>query len=121
MSLHQCFQIVTYTHNESAKLHALHAKNMLTCQHALCAYVLTCSCAHLLCVLKCPRAKRALHAYVSMYLACLHAHLPMCLACLCAHLPTCLVCSHAQRANFDVTIFSFAAIVSEVARIVDKV
>ena len=59
---------------ESAKLHALHAKNMLICQHALCAYMLMC--------------QRALCA--------LRAHVPTCFACSCAHVPTCLEHLHAS-------------------------
>ena len=93
--------------NESAKLRALRAKNVLTCQGALRAYVST--------------SQRALHAYVPTCLACLRANVscvPTCLACLRAHVPCVLTC---QRASFDVTIFSFAAIVAEVAQTVDKI
>ena len=78
---------------ESAKLRALRAKNVHTCQRALRTYVLT--------------YQRALRAYV-----------PTCLVCLRANVPCVLTC---QRASFDVTIFSFAAIVAEVAHTVDKV
>ena len=76
-----------------AKLRALRAKNVLTCQHALRAYVLTClasSRGNVSCVLTC---LRALRVYV-------------------------LTC---QRASFDVTIFSFAANGAEVGRTVRKV
>ena len=54
---------------ESAKLRALHAKNVIACQCALRAYLLMCQCA-------------------------LHAYVPTCLACLRDHMPTCLVCLH---------------------------
>ena len=104
--------------NESAKLRALRAKNVLTCQGALRAYLST--------------SQRALRAYMLTCLACLCAHVPCvltgsranvscvptCLACLRAHVPCVLTC---QRASFDVTIFSFAAIVAEVAQTVDKI
>ena len=49
---------------ESAKLRALRAKNVLTCQRALRAYVPTC-------------------------FACLRTHVSMCLVCLCGHVLTC--------------------------------
>ena len=78
---------------ESAKLRALCAKNVLTCQRALCAYVPTC-------------------------LACLRAHVPRSLARLRAHVPCVLTC---QCASFDATIFSFAAIVTEIVHTVGKV
>ena len=64
---------------ESAKLRALRAINVLTCQRALRAYVLT--------------RQRALRPYV-------------------------LTC---QSPSFDVTFFSFAAIVAEVAHTVHSV
>ena len=88
-----CEILSVYKLNESARLRALRAKNVLTCQRALRTYV------------------------------------PMCLACLCAHVLTCLPCSRAnvlcvltsQCASFDVTIFSSAAIVAEVAHTVDKI
>ena len=47
--------------DESAKLRAMHAKNVLTCQRALCDYVLTCQRALRAYVLTC---QRALCAYV---------------------------------------------------------
>ena len=95
---------------ESAKLRALRAKNVLTCQRALRAHVpyvptcLACLRAHVSCVLMCSRAnvlcvltcQRALRAYVLTCLVCLRAHVPMCLACLCAHMPTCLACLRAH-------------------------
>ena len=64
--------------NESTKLRALRAKNVLACQRALRVYVLTC--------------QRALRADVLTCLACLLAYLLTCLACLRAHLSTCLAC-----------------------------
>ena len=64
--------------NESTKLRALLAKNVLACQRALRVYVLTC--------------QRALRADVLTCLACLLAYLLTCLACLRAHLSTCLAC-----------------------------
>ena len=76
------------------------------------------------CVLKtCSLAK------VPCVLTCSRAHVPKCLACLRAHVPCVLMCSRAnmpcmltwQRPSFDVTIFSFAAILAEVAHTVDKV
>ena len=84
--------------SESAKLRALCAKNVVTCQ-LFC--VLTCSRANVPCMLTCSRAnvpcvltfQRALRAYV-------------------------LTC---QRASFDATIFSFAAVIAEVVDTVDKV
>ena len=97
----------------------MRVKNVLTCERALRAYVLTC--------------QRALRAYVS--------HLSTCLACLCTHVSTCLASSRAhvsiclvsiawhglrdqvitcQHASFDVTFFSFAAIVAEVVHTVVK-
>ena len=53
--------------DESAKLRAMRAKNVLTCQRALCDYVLTCQRALRAYVLTC---QRALCAYV---LKCQHA------------------------------------------------
>ena len=55
-------------YREFAKLHALYAKNVLTCQHALPAYVVTC-------------------------LACLRAQVPTCLACSRANVPCVLTYS----------------------------
>ena len=57
---------------ESAKLRALRAKNVLACQRALRAYVLTC--------------QHALRAYVLTCLECLRAHVSTCLASLRARL-----------------------------------
>ena len=76
-----CFKVNQWQIKESAKLHALHAKNVLVCQHALRAYMpcvltcshalrayvptcLACSRANVPCVLTCSRAKHALRAYV---------------------------------------------------------
>ena len=71
---------------ESAKLRALRAKNMFTCQRALRAYVLTHQCALRALVPTCPACLRA---HVPTCLACLRAHIPTRLACLRAHVPTC--------------------------------
>ena len=57
--------------NRSAKLRALRAKNLLTCQ-------------------------RALRAYVLMYQRVMHAYVFMCLAWLRAHVLTCFTCSRAN-------------------------
>ena len=87
---------------------------VLTCQRALYAYVLT---------------QRALRAYVLTCQRALCAHVPTCLGCLRAlrayvltyqrslrdYLLTC------QRASFDATIFTFAAIFAEVVHTVGKV
>ena len=75
---------------EYAKLRALRAKNVLMCQRALRAYMLT--------------SQRVLRAHVH---TCQHV--------LRAYVFTC------ERASFDVTIFSFAAIVAEVVHTVSKV
>ena len=58
--------IINFIHKffESAKLRALYAKNMLTCQRALHAYLLTCQCA--------------LHTHVLMYQRALHAYVLTC-------------------------------------------
>ena len=79
--------------NESAKLRALRAKNVLTCQRSLRAHVQTC-------------------------LVCLHANVPCVLTCSCAKLSCVLTCQHA---SFDATIFSFAAIVAAVVHTIGKV
>ena len=76
-------------HLESAKLCALHAKNVLTSQCALRAYVLNmptcleCLCAHM------PMCYVGLRAHVPTCLACLRVRVPTCHACLHAHVPTC--------------------------------
>ena len=78
---------------KSAKLRALRAKNMLTCQCTLLAYVLTCltcSRAHV------PTCLACLRAHVRMCVACLRAHVPTCLACLRAHVQACFACSLAH-------------------------
>ena len=75
---------------------------------------------------------RALRAYMPTCLAYLRVHVPTCVACLRAHVPMCLACLRVlpaympcvltcQRARFDITIFSFAAIVAEVVHTVGKV
>ena len=64
--------------NESAKLRALRAKNVLTCQRSLRAHVQTCLvCLHanVPCLLTC---QRALSAYVLMCQIVLRAHMPTC-------------------------------------------
>ena len=86
---------------ESAKLLALRAKNVLMCQRALRAYALMCQRVFCAYVLMC---QRALRPYV---LTCQRALRPYVLTC--------------QRASFDATIFSFAAIVAEVVHTVSKV
>ena len=70
---------------KSAKLRALRAKNMLTCQCTLLAYVLTC--------LTCSRA------HVPTCLACLRAHVQACFACSLAHVLMCLECLSASFVN----------------------
>ena len=61
---------------ESAKLRALRAKKMLTCQRALRAYV--------------PMCPARLPAYVPTCPAYLPAQVPTCFACLGEHVTTCL-------------------------------
>ena len=100
---------------ESAKLHALCAKNMLMCQSALRAYVrtcqralrayvltcqfalcssanvpfvLTCSRANVSCVLTCSRAN------VLCVLACSHANVPCLLTCSCVNVPSLVTLIH---------------------------
>ena len=120
--------------HESAKLHALRAKNMLTCLTYLHAHVpmcLACSCVLRAYMLMC---QRALRAYVLMCQRALLAYVPMYLACLCltcqralrAYLLSCQCALHAyvlmcQRASFEATIFIFTAIVAEVVHTVDNV
>ena len=61
---------------------------VLTCQHALCAYVPTCLACYVLMCLACLRINVPC---VLTCLACLHANVPYvltCLACLRAHVPT---------------------------------
>ena len=70
---------------ESAKLGALHAKNMLACQCALHAYVLACQCA--------------LHAHVSMCFMCSHVSVPCMHTCSCANVPCVLMYSRALCAH----------------------
>ena len=74
---------------ESAKLRALRAKNVLTCQRALRAYVLTCQRAFCAYVLTCQRALRAsvLPCQLLCVLAC-----QLALCALRADVPTCLAC-----------------------------
>ena len=64
----------TCSYVKPAKLRALRSKNVLTCQHALRAYVSTCHAC--------------LRANVSTCLTCLHAYVPTCLACSRAYVPT---------------------------------
>ena len=98
----------TNLNDQPAKLHALCAKTVLTCQRTLPAHVPTCLAwlrAHVSWVLMWQRAlranvlmcqrvfcayvftcKRALHAYVLTCFACSHPHVSTCLACLYTHL-----------------------------------
>ena len=86
---------------ESAKLCALHAKNELTCQHALLVYVLTCQRALRAFVFTCWRAlrayvltcQRALRAYVLMCQRVLHAYVPCVLTCSRVNMPCARTCS----------------------------
>ena len=75
-------------------MRALRAKNVLTSQRVLRAYVLKCQHTLRAYVFTC---QRALRSYV--------------LTCQCALRAYVLTC---QRASFDATIFSFATIVAEV-------
>ena len=86
---------------EYAKLRALRAKNVLMCQRALRAYMLT--------------SQRVLRAHVHTCQHVLRANVFSCQRALRAYVFTC------ERASFDVTIFSFAAIVAEVVHTVSKV
>ena len=86
---------------ESAKLRALRAKNVLTCQCALRAYVLTC--------------QRALRAYVHTCQRASRAYVLICQCALRAYVLTC------QRSSFDATFFSFAASIAEVVHTLGKV
>ena len=71
--------------HESAKLRALRAKNVLTCQRVLRAYVLTCLAW--------------LRAHVSTCYTCSRANMPTCFACLGAHVLTCLarLCTNVSK------------------------
>ena len=69
---------------ESAKLRALRAKNVLTCQ-------------------------RAFGAYLLMDLAFLRVHVATCLACLRAHVATCLACFRARDVRPCVSLVSMHA------------
>ena len=75
--------------NESAKLLALRAKNVLTCQRALRVWVLLC--------------QRALLAYLRVHvptcLVCLGAHVQTCFAWSRSHVPMFLECLHVSRVN----------------------
>ena len=130
---------------ESAKLRALRAKNVLTGRRVLHGYVATCQRVWRGYVLTFQRALRALvltsHCALSAYVP----HMSTCLACLCthvstllassrAHVPPCLpslasqdLCDHLPTcytysvSRFDAAFFSFAAIVDEVAHTVGKV
>ena len=64
------FATKIYIESESAKLRALRAKNVLTCQHDLRAYLLTCQRVVRAYVLKC---QRALRSYVLTYQRALRA------------------------------------------------
>ena len=86
---------------ESAKLCALRAKNVLTFQRTLPAYVLTCQRTLRAYVLKCQHifhacmltSQRALRAYVLMRQHVLHAYMLTCQSALHAHVSTCFTCS----------------------------
>ena len=94
----------SHLNGESAKLRHIHAKNVLTCQRALCAYVSTCQCALCAYVPTCQRDFRAcvftcqsaLRAYV---LTCLSVHVPTCHAYLRAHVPICVACQRTLHAH----------------------
>ena len=120
----------------SAKLRALHTKNVLTYQRVLHAYVLTC--------------KHILHAYVLTWQPVSSTYVPhvsTCLASLCTYVSTCLVSSRAPVPTcfeslvsyalrhhvincqynmpcllriFDATFFSFTAIVVEAVHTAGK-
>ena len=135
----QCQQ---FTHDSSFDSYVRSLLNcapclLKTCSRANVLRVLTCSRANVLRVLTC---LSCLRTHVPTYLACLRAQVPTCLACLRAQVPCMLTCSRAnvpcmyvcslanvpcvitcQRASFDVTIFSLAAIVAEVAHTVEKI
>ena len=78
---------------ESAKLRALHAKNVLACQLALHAYVLACSRANVPCVLTYSRAK------VPCLFTCSRADVPCALTCSRANVPCVLTCQCVLRAT----------------------
>ena len=69
------FFLPKYIFLESAKLRTLRAKNVLTCQCVLRAYV--------------PMCQRALRAYVLTCQRALRAYLLICQRALRAHVPTC--------------------------------
>ena len=79
-----------YIFTESAKLRALRAKNVLTCQHVLCAYMLPC--------------QHALRDHVATCLACLSTNMPYVLTCSHAQVPTCFACLTYSRAHVSMCI-----------------
>ena len=102
-----CFTYVKFLNcakdikNESAKLCAMCAKNVLTCKRTLRAYVLTCQRTLHAYVLTCQRSLRALiltcrrpvNACVphgSTGLACLYTDVSTCFASSRTHVPTCI-------------------------------
>ena len=106
---------------------ALHTY-VLMCQHPLRAYVLMCQRVLLAYMLTC---QCALRAYMLMYFVCLLVNVPCVLMCLHADV---LTCKHASSSfshlpafltwlvsSFDVTFFSFFAIVFEVVHSDGKV
>ena len=109
--------------DESAKLRAMRAKNVLTCQRALCDYVLTCQRALRAYVFTCQHAlrvyvltcERAFRAYVLTCQRALRAYVLTCQRALCVYVLKC------QHASFDATIFSFTANVAEIVHTVGKV
>ena len=85
---------------ESAKLRALRAKKVLTCQRALRAYVLTCQHALRADVLTRQSALRPLMVTCQLSLSAYVPHVSTCSACSCTHVPTWLAslratCYHA--------------------------
>ena len=98
--------------DESAKLRAMRAKNVLTCQRALCDYVLTCQRALRAYVFTC---QHALRVYVLTCQRAFRAYVLTCQRALCAYVLKC------QHGSFDATIFSFIAIVAEIVHTVGKV
>ena len=114
---------------ELAKLRARRAKNVITCQRALCAYVPRCfkclralhtnvscaSSAHVPCVLTCLTCQHALRACVLMCRRELQARVLTCLESLASHglRDHVITCQHAlpPQQVVDATFFSFPIIV----------
>ena len=74
---------------------------MLTCRRALRAYMLTCQRALSSLLFTC---QRILRAYVHTCERILRAHVPACLACSRAHMGTCFACLHAHVATCQSTL-----------------